>query len=76
MIKIPATATITATIATPLFTEIAATAPPFCGFTGPAIAERLFISKNSIRTHNKRIYTKLDVHKKTELLELIESYLP
>ena len=46
------------------------------GLTGPAIAERLFISENTMRTHNKRIYTKLDVHKKTELIELIESYLP
>lgn len=46
------------------------------GYTGPAIAEKLFISENTMRTHNKRIYVKLDVHKKTELLQLIESYLP
>lgn len=44
------------------------------GYTGPAIAEMLFISENTMRTHNKRIYVKLDVHKKRELLELIESY--
>lgn len=46
------------------------------GYTGPAIAEKLFISENTMRTHNKRIYTKLDIRKKTELLQLIESYLP
>ncbi|MCI8468642.1 MAG: helix-turn-helix transcriptional regulator [Eggerthellaceae bacterium] len=45
------------------------------GHTGPAIAERLFISENTMRTHNKRIYAKLDVHKKQELLQLIESYV-
>lgn len=44
------------------------------GYSGPAIAEMLFISENTMRTHNKRIYVKLDVHKKRELLELIESY--
>lgn len=44
------------------------------GYTGPAIAEMLFISENTMRTHNKRIYVKLDVHKKRELLELIASY--
>lgn len=44
------------------------------GYTGPAIAEMLFISENTMRTHNKRIYTKLDIHKKAELLALIDSY--
>ncbi len=44
------------------------------GYTGPAIAEMLFISENTMRTHNKRIYAKLEIHKKQELLELIESY--
>lgn len=44
------------------------------GYTGPVIAEMLFISENTMRTHNKRIYVKLDVHKKRELLELIASY--
>lgn len=43
------------------------------GYTGPAIAEMLFISENTMRTHNKRIYVKLDVHKKRKLLELIAS---
>lgn len=42
------------------------------GYTGPAIAEALFISENTMRTHNRRIYTKLGIHKKRELLMLIE----
>lgn len=37
------------------------------------IAEMLFVSENTIRTHSKRIYAKLDVHKKQELIDLIES---
>lgn len=40
------------------------------------IAEELVVSENTIRTHSKRIYTKLDVHKKQELLDLIESAHP
>ncbi len=43
------------------------------GYTGPAIAEMLFISENTMRTHNKRIYAKLDIHKKQELLQLINA---
>lgn len=42
------------------------------GFTGPAIADMLFISENTMRTHNKRIYAKLGIHKKQELLELLD----
>lgn len=42
------------------------------GYTGPAIADALFISENTMRTHNRRIYTKLGIHKKQELLMLIE----
>ncbi len=37
------------------------------------IAEMLFVSENTIRTHSKRIYAKLDVHKKQELIDLIET---
>lgn len=42
------------------------------GHSGPAIAEMLFISENTMRTHNKRIYAKLGIHKKQELLVLID----
>ena len=40
------------------------------------IAEELVVSENTIRTHTKRIYAKLDIHKKQELLDLIESFDP
>ena len=40
------------------------------------IAEILVVSENTIRTHSKRIYTKLDIHKRQELIELVESYDP
>lgn len=43
------------------------------GHTGPAIAEALFISENTMRTHNRRIYAKLGVHKKQEFLTLLET---
>lgn len=42
------------------------------GHSGPAIAEMLFISENTMRTHSKRIYAKLGIHKKQELLVLLE----
>ena len=40
------------------------------------IAEELVVSENTIRTHSKRICTKLAIHKKQELLDLIESFDP
>jgi LuxR family transcriptional regulator, maltose regulon positive regulatory protein len=33
--------------------------------TGPEIARRLFVSVNTLRTHTKRIFTKLDVNNRT-----------
>lgn len=36
------------------------------------IAEKLVISENTVRTHSKHIYTKLDIHKRQELLEMLE----
>ena len=44
------------------------------GNTVARIAELLFISENTVRTHTKRIYNKLGVHKKQELIELVESF--
>ena len=46
------------------------------GNTVARIAEDLVVSENTIRTHSKRIYTKLDIHKKQELLDLIDSFDP
>lgn len=34
------------------------------GYTVARTAEELIVSENTIRTHSKRIYAKLDVHKK------------
>lgn len=36
-----------------------------------AIAERLVISENTVRTHAKHIYAKLDIHKRQELLDML-----
>lgn len=46
------------------------------GNTVARIAEQLIVSENTIRTHSKRIYTKLNIHKRQELVELIESFNP
>lgn len=40
------------------------------------IAELLFVSENTVRTHSKRIYVKLDVHKRQELIDLVERFEP
>lgn len=39
-----------------------------------AIADELFISFNTARTHIRKIYGKLDVHSRRELMDLIEDY--
>ncbi|MEC4183616.1 helix-turn-helix transcriptional regulator [Adlercreutzia sp. R21] len=44
------------------------------GYSGPAIAEMLFISENTMRTHNKRIYAKLNIHKKQDMIDLINNF--
>ncbi|MEG2026106.1 MAG: helix-turn-helix transcriptional regulator [Gordonibacter sp.] len=38
------------------------------------IAESLFISENTVRSHAKHIYAKLDVHSKQEILDLIAAH--
>lgn len=43
------------------------------GNTVARIAELLVVSENTIRTHSKRIYAKLGVHKRQELRDLIEA---
>ena len=40
------------------------------------IAEELVVSENTIRTHSRRIYAKLAIHKKQELLTLVASFDP
>lgn len=38
----------------------------------PSIAKQLFISENTVRSHSKNVYRKLNVHSKQELLDLLE----
>lgn len=38
----------------------------------PYVSEKLYVSKNTVRTHMKNIYQKLGVHSKQELLDLLE----
>jgi DNA-binding CsgD family transcriptional regulator len=42
------------------------------GHTVSRIADMLIISENTVRTHSKRIYTKLDVHKKQEIVDMLD----
>lgn len=44
------------------------------GRTGERIAGELFISKNTVDTHIRRIYSKCDVHNRQELIDLSESF--
>lgn len=46
------------------------------GNTVAHIAEELVVSENTIRTHSKRIYTKLAVHKRQELIDLVTLFSP
>lgn len=46
------------------------------GNTVAAIAVQFSISENTVRTHTKRLYNKLGIHKKQELLETLSHYDP
>ena len=46
------------------------------GDTVARIAEKLAVSENTVRTHTKRIYAKLDIHSKQELSDLVRSFRP
>ncbi len=41
------------------------------GYTMPAISERLFVSENTVKSHVKRIYQKLGIHTRSELIDLV-----
>lgn len=43
------------------------------GYTVARTAQELVVSENTIRTHSKRIYAKLNIHKKQELIEMLEA---
>ena len=38
------------------------------GFSNQEVADRLFISLNTVRTHTKNIHSKLDVHSRTQAI--------
>ena len=40
--------------------------------SAPYIAEKLFISNNTVKTHIRRIYEKTDVHSREELTDLFQ----
>lgn len=42
------------------------------GYSMPHIAELLVVSENTVRTHSKHLYAKLGIHKRQELIELLE----
>jgi len=44
------------------------------GRTVPYIRDALYISKSTIETHIKHIYTKMGVHSKQELIDLVEDH--
>lgn len=41
------------------------------GYTMPMISEKLFVSENTVKSHVKSIYQKLDIHVRSELIELV-----
>ena len=43
------------------------------GLSMASIAEELFISENTVRTHSKHIYAKLDIHSRQELGSLLRN---
>lgn len=43
------------------------------GWTNPAIAEELYVADSTIKSHVKHIYSKLSVHGRKELMQLIEA---
>ena len=45
-----------------------------CGFSNDEIAEKMFISKNTIKTHIKNIYSKLDVKNRIQAMTKVKGY--
>lgn len=43
------------------------------GYTKNALAEKLGVSSNTIRTHSRNVYSKLDIHSRQELMDLIDA---
>lgn len=45
------------------------------GYTMAAIAKELYISDNTVKTHVRRLYSKLGIHKKSELIAIVNNYV-
>lgn len=45
------------------------------GRSAPAIAEALYLSEGTVRTHLKRMYLKLGVHSRSELRQFVEKLI-
>lgn len=45
------------------------------GYTMAAIAKELFISENTVKTHMRRLYAKLGIHKKQQLFNMVNNYV-
>lgn len=45
------------------------------GNTMAAIAKELFISENTVKTHMRRLYAKLGIHKKQQLFSMVNTYV-
>lgn len=43
------------------------------GYSLKSIAERLFVSENTVKSHRRRIYLKLDINSRQELIDLVEA---
>ena len=46
---------------------------PVYGATTKDKAETLYLTENAVRSHAKHLYTKLDVHSKQELMNLVDA---
>lgn len=44
------------------------------GYSGKAMSQELFISESTVRTHTDRVYRKLSVHSKQELIKMVDAY--
>jgi len=42
------------------------------GYKNSEIAEKLFVSQNTIKTHIKNIYTKLNVRNRVEAIKMVD----
>ena len=42
-------------------------------YSKKAIADKLIISQNTVRTHARTLYAKLNIHSRDQLLDLVKS---